>query len=81
MHGIRALDDVERSRLNPLRRGNGERRAVEASVVDGSSLAQRDQHLFQKALAVDVAAGLREARLCALLRAEEKVVHVEDRQP
>ena len=79
MHGVRALDNVECSRLNPLRRGDGKRRAVEAAVVDGSSLAQRDQHLFQKALAVDVAAGLREARLRALLGPEEKVVHVEDR--
>ena len=55
--------------------------AVSYTHLDVYKRQQRDQHLFQKALAVDVAAGLREARLRALLGPEEKVVHVEDRVP
>ncbi len=80
MHGVRALDNVECSRLNPLRwRGDGKRRAVEAAVSTGLPSRRGISTSSKKALAVDVAAGLREARLRALLGPEEKVVHVEDR--
>ena len=43
VHGIGPFDDVEFSRLDPARWGDGKARAVEAAVVDRLPLAQRQQ--------------------------------------
>lgn len=76
MHGVRALGDdkLPRHDLHGILQLHGS--AVEPAVENLPAAVQRQQHFFEKTLAVHVPAGLGKARGGALLRAEKKVVHM-----
>ena len=79
MAGVGALHNAQLCRRDRNGRSQREGMAVEGAVGKRLSRAQRPQHVGEEALAVNVAAGLRKARLRSLLGPQEEVIHRDHR--
>ena len=78
MAGIGALDDIDRVGMNPNRLAKGLTVTIVRPIGKILALFERQQGFFQKTLIIHVATRFPQPFRSALLRAQEKMIHVDD---